>query len=162
MNAKAILDEWTGLRARASHVDSNSVGAVNSLGEPSTKPNLEGLSGFGPTDSPYQPDQSWNGGPHFLNPPGPRRLPTHLFPPVSKSPCECEQCSQQFRTATDQSSYESVYTRTISQQAAQQKCDERVQEIVFSQAYLRKALCEHGNTIFNRWRKRAWLSEARY
>ena len=75
--------------------------------------------------------------------------------PLRSAPCECVECLQQFRTTAAQKIPQTLYTKHISWKNAQVKCDTWVQEITFSQKFLRDAISRHGNTIVNRWKKRS-------
>ena len=75
--------------------------------------------------------------------------------PLRSAPCECVECLQQFRTRAAQKIPQTLYTKHISRKNAQMKCDSWVQEITFSQKFLKDVITRHGNTIVNRWKKRS-------
>lgn len=70
------------------------------------------------------------------------------------APCECVECLQQFRSLAAQMKHHKMYTKHISWKSAQLKCNTWVQEITFSQEFLRDAIRRRGNTIVSRWKKR--------
>ena len=70
-------------------------------------------------------------------------------------PCECFECSQQYRPMKLQENVPFRYSATRGEDDAQALLREEVDSIRAGQAYVRGTLAKHGNTILGRWKKKS-------
>jgi hypothetical protein len=76
-------------------------------------------------------------------------------PPVLWPPCECIECSQQYRNGRAQLWHNNNYAGSPSDSDARDLLTTHVTHIRKDQEYLRDALFKHGNTIVSRWKKKS-------
>ena len=75
--------------------------------------------------------------------------------PILLPPCECIECSQQYRNSKAQLWHNNNYAGSQSDSDAQDLLTAHVTHIRKDQEYLRDALFKHGNTIVSRWKKKS-------
>jgi hypothetical protein len=76
---------------------------------------------------------------------------TRIIPP----PCECGDCSQQYRTKDQQKDTKFLYANYRSEADAETFLKGEITKIHGDQQYLRDVLSKHGNTILGRWKKKS-------
>lgn len=75
--------------------------------------------------------------------------------PILLPPCECIECSQQYRNSRAQLWHNNNYAGSQSDSDAQDLLTAHVTHIRKDQEYLRDAIFKHGNTIVSRWKKKS-------
>jgi hypothetical protein len=79
------------------------------------------------------------------------RRSTRIVPP----PCECVECSQQYRTKDRQNEGQYLYAELRNEADAEALLKREVAKIRGDQQYLRDTISKHGNTIVGRWKKKS-------
>ncbi|KAF8858232.1 hypothetical protein BDZ45DRAFT_786060 [Acephala macrosclerotiorum] len=69
-------------------------------------------------------------------------------------PCECVECSQQYRSFPDQKKFLYVYSKSIGNAEAIRLCDSMVESINKDRLYVQQQLAMHRASIAKRWKKK--------